>query len=166
MDLGSADLSGFNLSEANLSSANLRSSNLSSINLSSANMVGADLSYAVLSGADLSGTDLNSADLSDVVSGGISGSPTALPTDWHLIGGYLIGFTANLSDADLSNTDLRGSILGMLSWIGQSQRCKSQGANLLGADLGQANLIGVKSGGIMNSPDVLPSDWQLFDGFR
>ena len=57
---------------------------------------GASLSGAYLPGADLSGVDLalaklRGADLSEVVSGGISGTPTSLPTGWQLIDGSLVG---------------------------------------------------------------------------
>ena len=76
--------------------------------LTDANLSGVDLSGANLSGADLSGADLTNATLSSVKSGGITGTPSHLPTNWQLIDGYLIGPGADLTDADLSGVDLSG----------------------------------------------------------
>jgi len=63
---------------------------------------GAYLNDANLMDADLSGVDLSGAVLTDVASGGITGTPSALPTDWSLTDGYLIGPDADLYYADLS----------------------------------------------------------------
>ena len=81
----------------------------------------ANLNNSNLSGADLSGADLSNAELSGTISGNITGTPIALPTDWKLTQGYLVGPYANLSGADLSGADLSGANLF--------------GANLSGADL-------------------------------
>ena len=117
-----ANLSGANLTEANLRRADLFRANLNGAvlgavfggaNLNGARLAFADLSHANLNGANLRGANLSDANLSDanlgsatlneVVSGGITGTPSALPVDWSLTGGYLIGPQADLTDASLSD---------------------------------------------------------------
>jgi uncharacterized protein YjbI with pentapeptide repeats len=104
--------------------------NLQNCNLSNANLSGLDLMEANLAGAQLAG----------VSSGGIVGLPTGLPSGWRLLGGYLLGPTANLMDAHLA------------------------GLNLGSLNLFDANLIGVTSGQISGVP-VLPTGWLLIDGY-
>ena len=131
---------------ANLSGADFSGADLSGVDLSGVDFSGADLREVDLNGADLSGADLSGADLSFVSSGNIMGSPTALPSSWRLIQGYLIGSTANLSGADLSGTDLSG-------------------VELSNANLSGANLSSVISGNITGSPSALPVNWQLIQGY-
>ncbi|MAW41352.1 MAG: hypothetical protein CMJ30_02925, partial [Phycisphaerae bacterium] len=52
---------------------------------------------------------------------------------------------ANLSGADLSGADLTGADL--------------RNADLTNANLSGADLTGVQSGGIVGTPNVLPTDW-------
>lgn len=61
---------------------------------------------ANLSGADLNGLDLSQAVLTWVRSGGIRGTPSALPAGWKLIAGYLMGSGADLTDANLAGVNL------------------------------------------------------------
>jgi len=157
-------LAGTNLSGSSLSSVNLANVPSGSIQGTPANLppqwslvngylIGpnADLNFAQLNGANLSnqnltGVTLGNADLSGVTSGGIAGMPTSLPAGWTISGGYLIGPTANLSNANLSGLSLTGSNLG-------------------GATLAGANLKGVISGGISGLPSSLPSGWTLSNGY-
>ena len=69
-------------------------------------------------------------------SGGILGTPTALPSEWMLSSGYLIGPGANLYEANLSGMDLSGANLSGADLSGADLT----GANLSGADLTGANL--------------------------
>jgi uncharacterized protein YjbI with pentapeptide repeats len=104
---------------------------------------GANLSGANLSGVDLTGADLTGADLSGVRSGGILGTPTDLPDNYGLFGGYLIGPGADLSGAKLDGLAIWGSNLS--------------NANLAGASINQTALNnttsfeGVRSGGLVGS---------------
>jgi uncharacterized protein YjbI with pentapeptide repeats len=76
---------------ANLSGANLSNFNLSGAILRNAILTGANLSGATLTNANLNGANLTGATLTGVVSGGITGTPSALPDGWQLINGYLVG---------------------------------------------------------------------------
>jgi uncharacterized protein YjbI with pentapeptide repeats len=93
-----------------------------------------------------------------------------LPTEWTLIGGYLIGPEANLTYANLVGAKLAGANLS---------KCRLTRANLVGADLAGANLseadltsvslsnaslTGVISRGISGTPAELPSGWRLAKG--
>ena len=138
-----------NLEQANLTDANLTDAVLSegfyetaaylaSANLTGANLTGANLSFVYLVGAvlthtDLSGTYLGYATLDSVESGGITGMPV-LPTNWGLVGGYLIGPSATLIDANLTGLDLDDADL---------PDANLTGANLTGATLAGATLTGV-----------------------
>ena len=146
---------------------------------------GAHLTDANLSGLNLAGATLTSATLTGVVSGGITGTPTSLPTGWKLINGYLIGSGANLTDANLSGLNLAGATLtsatltGVVSggitgtptslptgWKLIQGYLIGPGANLDGATLtNSANLIGVTSGGITGTPISLPTGWKLVNGY-
>ncbi|MEC8025671.1 MAG: pentapeptide repeat-containing protein, partial [Myxococcota bacterium] len=154
--LNDADLSATNLSNADLSFTLLWSVNLSDAGLAGAYLYGAALDNADLSGANLTDADLSNAVLTNVTSGGITGTPSALPTGWTLTHGYLVGPGANLSGADLSYTDLQNvNLTGAVL----------QGANLTGADLTDADLTGVTSGNITGTPTALPTDWILINGY-
>ncbi len=132
---------------------------------------GADLTDADLSGADLSGADLSGADLTGVTSGNITGTPSALPTNWELVDGYLIGPGADLTDADLSGAELKFADLADANLTGANVTgadlldAELVGANLTGADLTDADLTGVMSGNITGTPAALPADWALVGGY-
>jgi hypothetical protein len=81
-----ADLTG-----CDLTGADLQGANLSGANLTDAILTGANLSGATLTDANLSGADLTGAILDKVISGGIIGEPSSLPTGWYLVNGFLIG---------------------------------------------------------------------------
>ena len=141
-----------------------------------ADLAGADLAGQDLTGANLSSADFTGADLTGVISGGITGTPAALPVGWQLTNGYLIGPDANLADTDLaganlSSADLTGANLADADLAGQDlsgadfSGATLTGANLSSADLTGANLAGVSSGGITGTPAALPAGWQLTAGY-
>ena len=137
--------------------ANLAGADLAYTDLAFADLSGAELRGASFPGADLSGADLSAADLSAVSSGGIIGIPVALPTNWTIINGYLLGRAADLAYANLSGTNLT--------------KADFAHANLTGADLYDtvlvrvnlrtANLTDVYSGDIDGPPGPLPAGWQF-----
>jgi hypothetical protein len=121
-------------------------------NLQDCNLSGAALSYADLRGANLSNTNLSGASLEFVSSGGISGTPSALPTDWRLADGYLIGPEAELSGADLTNADLSDAELQSAQLNGADL----SGVDLAGADIFNANLSGAMLTGVTWSDTTCP----------
>jgi uncharacterized protein YjbI with pentapeptide repeats len=130
---------------ANLVDANMTDAQLTLVNLRDAN-----LTNVTMTSADLTGTDLQGATLAEVVSGGIIGVPSALPVDWQLISGYLVGPRAdltnavltnmNLADANLTDTNLAGAEL----WGADLTDANLAGADLTGAQLAFATLNGAK----------------------
>ncbi len=112
---------------------------------------GANLTDAVLIKADLNGVDLKGAILRGVVSGGITGTPSALPSGWKLVDGYLIGPGADLSKASLSGANLTGDNLTSATLTD---------ATLTGANLTDANLTGANlAGAVMTHAIVTGVTW-------
>jgi uncharacterized protein YjbI with pentapeptide repeats len=112
----------------------------------SGNFAGATFNGASFVGANLAGASLKNTHFLRVSSGKIIGRPSTLPTGWRLVQGYLVGPTANLTGARLSNANLGG-------------------ANLTGASLRDATLAGVQSGRIVGVPSALPLKWRLIHGY-
>jgi len=143
--LTGANLGGVSATSANLTGANIATANLTGAVLSLANLTDASLSNANLTNAGLSETDLTGASLAGATLTGASGAaiigtPAALPADWSVRGGYLLGPGAGtyLTDANLSNLNLSGVDLSGLNLL----RATFQHANLTGANLTKANLTG------------------------
>jgi uncharacterized protein YjbI with pentapeptide repeats len=151
-----AALQGCNLTDFNLAGVNLSVSNLSNTDLT-----GANLSDANLMGSDLTDANLSDANLTGVISGGIIGTPSALPPGWVLTKGYLAGPGSNLSYDNLTGADLAGANLTDAYLVGSTLT----DANLSSTDLTGANLTGVWSGGITGTPSSLPSEWSLTNGY-
>ena len=112
----------------------------------SGNFAGATFRGANFGGANLAGASLKSTHFLQISSGKITGRPSSLPSGWRIVGGYLVGPTANLVGARLVNANLAG-------------------ANLTGATLAGAILTGVQSGGIAGAPSALPAKWRLIRGY-
>jgi hypothetical protein len=79
---------------ADLSYCDLEGADFSGVNLAGANLTNADLTYTDLRGTDLDGANLSEplcscgiGSLADAISGGIIGTPSALPNGWALING-------------------------------------------------------------------------------
>ncbi len=152
-DLSGKDLAGLSDPGANLAGANLAASDLT----------GANLSSATLTGANLAGTDLTGATLDYVRSGGITGTPAALPTNWSLAGGYLLGPNANLRSADLTGADLTGAYLSTADLT----NAILTGANITGTNFGTSAYLmaGVRSGGLVGTPSNLATSFTVRDGY-
>lgn len=136
--------------------ASLPGADFSGVSLAHADLAGAYLDGVRLTGTDLTGANLAGATLTMIASGGITGTPSALPVGWSVNGGYLIGpgadlAGANLAGLSLSGADLTGTVL--------------TSADLNGTDLGAASLANVKSGGITGTPSQLPAGWLLIIGY-
>ena len=105
-----------------------------------ANLDGSRLNRVQFSEKNITGIDLTGSDLYKVRSGDVTiarGAQAQLPEDWHLVGGFLLGPTADLSNKTLSNLVLSKDI-----------------------DLTKANLNGLKSNKIFGNP-ILPDGWKL-----
>ena len=126
-----------------LSGLYLECADLRFADLSDADLTGANLSDADLRGADLSNADLTNANLSFTI------LFFAILSGANLSGADLS--EANLFEADLTNANLSNADL--------------IGANLSFADLTGAILTGVQSGGIVGTPNVLPTEWILRSGY-
>ena len=150
-NLQSCNLTYANLTNANLTNANLTNANLTYANLTNATLTNATLTNATLTNPTLTNANLTNATLTGVSSGGIIGTPSALPSGWSLIAGYLVGRGANLTNANLTGVDLTNAILSY--------------ANLTNANLTNATLTGVSSGGIIGTPSAVPSGWSLIAGY-
>jgi uncharacterized protein YjbI with pentapeptide repeats len=171
--------------DVNLDGADLASANLAGIRFEAATFVGADLASANLTGAsvdgdlasaNLSGTDLAGAYLAGVSSGAITGTPSALPANWRLVDGYLIGPDAQVTQANLTGANLSGADMQMINLTGTNLTdADMAGADLADAGLGLttltgANLIGadlakLASWSITGTPTALPQHWTLRSGF-
>lgn len=151
---------------ARLLNVNFSNTSLAGCVLTSANLTGANLTNADLYGASLFGTNLTGATLTGVSSGFVSGGPIGLPTGWKVIKGYLIGPTANLSDADLSDANLTGANFTDTNLTNADLTgAKFISTNLAGANLTNADLIAVYSSGIVGTPKTLPTGWKLVNGY-
>ncbi len=160
-NLSAADMDAAALIDANLTGANLTGASLSDVNLTEAVLVNIKLTGANLNDGDLRGADLTGADLAGVSvvranltratlvrvrSGGVTGTPTALPTPWVIVAGYLVGPAADLSGAALSGADLSGTTMTNADLSGADlstaiiSDATLNNANLSGADLRRANL--------------------------
>ena len=124
------------LDDANLTGVNFYSSYMAGASFKGANLTGANFANVNLDGADLSG-----ANLTGVISSNTHGTPAALPAGWVLVGGFLVGPTADLRGANLSGLDLTD------------------------IDLSNARLDGVRSGGVVGTPSSLPAHWGLLGGY-
>jgi len=120
---------------ANIQGAGLFGANLAGLDLEQLN-----ISNGSLANTNLTGTDLAGANLANVQTGGIIGQPSALPTDWFTLKGYLLGPGANAAGANLAGADLTGRDL--------------QGVNFLEADLSGADLSGLN----LDSDDFAQAD--------
>lgn len=124
------------------------------------NLSGMDLSSQVfinmnLANINLEQTNLSNATLRNISSGGIIGSTELLPEGWKIVGGYLIGPTANLSNSDLEAKDLTNVNLSY---------AVVTNSNLNSSDLTGANLMGIKSGNVKGYP-ILPEGWRIINGY-
>jgi uncharacterized protein YjbI with pentapeptide repeats len=144
--LTNANLSGAVLTSgvftsANLSNANLSNAWLKNANLTSATLNGANLSNVSLLGATLTSASFSNATLTKVASGSlVSTAAPTFPSGWGLVGGYILGPSADLTNANLAN------------------------ANFGTFNLSSATLTGVQTGAANGSP-TLPSGYRMIGGY-
>jgi uncharacterized protein YjbI with pentapeptide repeats len=92
----------------------------------------------------LTGANLTGAILTGVDSVSITGPPSALPSGWIFLAGYLIGPGADLHGASLVGANLSGIDLTDANLtLATLTDANLTEANLTGANTGDANLSGV-----------------------
>ena len=162
-NLGGADLSGRSLTGLDFSTTNLTGANLSTDVLVDANFAGTELAHANFGASTLTGANFASADLYDTgfyhaTTGGITGTPAALPTGSKLLNGFIVGGQASLVGAHLPGADLRGinfwatdlsstDLAGADLHGDDAEDAKFTGADLSGAEVGSADLQGADFAG-------------------
>ena len=162
------DLSGCDLTGVDLTGVDLTGADLTSANLTGADLTSAILTNAALAGSTLTGIKLANATLTNVSSGGIIiiGIPSSIPLGWQIIGGYLIGPSANLSNADLKYARLNEiSLVGTTLTNANFSNALFQDVTLTSVDLSTAILTGLSARGITGTPTQLPTNWQLINTY-
>jgi uncharacterized protein YjbI with pentapeptide repeats len=133
----------------NFDGLNMTGVNLTNLNLSDSQFVKTNLTDANLSNTNFADDDIQSANFTGVTwpnveSGGITGKPAALPTQWTLVDGYLIGPQAGLVSADLSGANLTGADLSDADlYLGTLENANLTNADLFGASLAVVDITGV-----------------------
>ena len=146
-----------NLSNCDLSNSSLTNKILRGINFSNAKLTNVDFSGSSLINVNLDGADLAGSILENVKSSGVLGTPHALPDHWKIGKGFLIGPTANLQSADLTNYSFSG-----FSFL----RTNLRSAKIGGSNFSDASLEGVSSGSVAGVGSVtLPVGWVLANGY-
>ena len=140
---------------ADLRFARFEDIDLSNVNLQGADLSGADLSRVDINGANLEGANLEVSGFSEIRSGNLKGTPSALPDGYKIINGYLVGYGVSLYDADLQGADLQGMNLSYVSF----RSANLEGVNLTGADLTRVIWIGVRG-----TPSTLPEGYSIIKG--
>ena len=158
---------------------NLAWTSIEGLDLTGVDLSGANLTGAALTSDNLATANLSQATLTDVNSSGLTGTPR-LPSGFALLGGHLVGPTAqlawddlhglsfagvDLTGADLVGVNLSGSDLTGVDLSGANlSGAVLDGTVLDGAALGTATLTGVTSSDIQGTPTSLPPGWVLEAG--
>jgi uncharacterized protein YjbI with pentapeptide repeats len=179
-NLSGLPLNGLNLTGFDLAGVDFTGASLSNTLLTNATLVNVKLTNAVITNATFS-TD-NDSKLAGIVSGGLVGTPRALPASgrFRIVQGYLIGPSANLAGAtftsaaqlgvSLSGTNFTGATLAGVNLTGAFMNnailsgARLTGATLTGVNMSNATLDGVISGGIVGTP-TLPTGWRLMNRY-
>ena len=158
---------------------NLAWSNIAGLNLTGVSLAGANLTGANLTNDNLATADLSQATLTDVTSSGLTGVPS-LPSGFAVLGGHVVGPTAqlawddlhglnftgvNLTGANLVGVNFAGANLTGVNLSGANlSNVGLQGATLTGANLTGATLTGAVAQGIQGCP-TLGAGWVCGGGF-
>ena len=181
-----ADLSDMDGANADFTGADLYGADFEGANLRNAIFKNANLRRTVFTGANIAGTDFttdNDNKLAGMVSGGLRGTPAALPVSgrFRIVEQYFVGPSANLAGAkfspnaqlgvSLSATNFTGATLKGVNLAGAAlnntifEGAILTGVNVSGAAMPNAKLNGVTSGGVIGAPIGFPSAWRLINGW-
>ena len=111
-----------------------------STNLSNSNFSNSDASTFSIKDAHLFGANLTNARWRNV-SGIWLTQPSGSYSDWSIVGGYLLGFSANCTEFDFRNL------------------------NLSGVKLSSANLTNIIGGPFVGTPSIIPSTWKIINQY-
>ncbi len=115
----------------NLSGKTLTGFNMAALVLTNANLSSCNLTNATLTNASIAGVTFASATFTGIISGGVSGTPASLPTNYIINNGYILGPSVNVRGVSFVSTNLSGLSLTLA------------GADLTSANFTNANLSGV-----------------------
>ena len=128
--------------------------NLRNIDLSNLNFNGVNLTEAILGGVNLSNSLMEGANLNGAFGSLILSCPQSLPADWKCINRNLVGPSAVLKYADLSNQDLSSLNLKGIEIIL---------SNLTGTDFSNSDLSGAFfAGNLVNGSNFSNSNMNAF----
>lgn len=146
-----------NLNGANLSNGQLDYVSMADAELKNANLVGANLSNANLKGADLTSANLNATNLTFVHGVGLHGVPAYLPDGWSIVNFNLMGKYADLSGADLRDTQLLNMDLSNANLTGAD----FSGSTMVNVDFNEAVFKNLRAMDVQISGVKFPPDWSL-----
>ena len=139
--------------------ANLTSTDLSNLDLTGANLSHANLTNATISNSNLTNANLSSAKLIGLRGLTVKGSPK-LPKQWAVVSNNLVGPNAKLSRSVFNGGDFSG-----VSLVGTDlSESTLSGLKLGSVDFSKANLTAVKSSKLSGTP-TLPLHWQMSSGY-
>ena len=163
-DFSGMDFSGWSIGNVNFVASNMVGANFNDSYISQANFEEALLTDAtfenasihnlLLKNAGLSGVDLSNTTMTGPYAIALSSCPNMLPVEWDCLNDNLVGPTARLIDANLSNLDLSGMNLTGVSF---------HRANLQNADLDNATLDFVDGSNVVHCPSSLPVEWDCLN---
>ena len=152
-----------NLVNATLSGANLSSKNLTDVNLTGANLTGANLSSVTIN----TSTNFTNATLTNVSSGSLSGTTSTFPTNYNIIGGYVVGPSVNLSNAVLSGLNLNTKILTGVNFTNANlTNVVLTGSTIdSSTNMTNATLTNITTGSLIGTSTSFSSSYNLINGY-
>ena len=145
-----SDFSGANLETADFDQAIISGTNVAGSSLIGATFDESEISDFYGDSVDMRDVDMSSASLRYAGLLELETCPSSLPEQWECIEQNLVGPTARLINADLSNIDFGNANLTESALIG---------ANLSNSNLENATLTNIFGSRVESCPMTTPSDW-------
>ena len=131
---------------------------------------GANLTNCRFTGLNISGASFTNATLINVKSGGMTGPPSALPPAYRFVydglngdntAGYFIGPGVDLSGARLRNLNVPIDPVSGSTTIYNLNDAHLSNANITNANFSGTSMRNIRSGGIVGTPQALPTNFSL-----
>ena len=145
LSLPYSDFSNFDFSDSRLTDCDFSYSDLNHSNFTNCTFIRCNFSYSNLEAISVSGANLETCELRGVESKNIFGEIAALPKNWLIYKGLLVGPEANLENCDISECEL--SDLDITEFY-----------------LKRTDLRWVRSSNLIGVPGSLPPSWELRHG--